>query len=429
MRSFSLARLFFVLLLIAFIANVVLVTVFISISASTSSILSRNDVAPVVDSLSRIVDAMRKENEARALGQPVEVLSAGRDRLRDTLTLLGSAGASAPETQRKAQQVIESVAADLARVNTQFVTAKVRTDAELSELSSRLELLAREAGRLLETPGVARHIGWDRALSVLSVLFSWPSIVFVILFVILFTPSGGRRFSELFSQFQSVKLFGAEFAPLPDVKASTEEGILEYRKKVQQQYDAQVREQALRQILNRVVEEVQKEVQSEPRGFRFPADTRYTVHVPDILFAETLYQLLDYFPSGGGRGRAWSVRFGLIGRSWRLNESITQGEVPTQDRALIADWGMTKEEARRAGQGRQSFSSTVLQTANGIYVGIFYMDSKQPHAFETSSGYEELHAKIKLKCDQLGLTTALDRIRGGMSGKAPEVEIYSNYGS
>ena len=46
------------------------------------------------------------------------------------------------------------------------------------------------------------------------------------------------------------------------------------------------------------------------------AAVRGTVHVPDIIFSEFLYQLVDYYPVSQGRktaGRRFSQRFGIIG--------------------------------------------------------------------------------------------------------------------
>ena len=51
------------------------------------------------------------------------------------------------------------------------------------------------------------------------------------------------------------------------------------------------------------------------------AGYRATVHIPDVLFSDTLYQLLDYWPKGKGGGRRFSARFGILGLAWRLEES------------------------------------------------------------------------------------------------------------
>jgi hypothetical protein len=59
---------------------------------------------------------------------------------------------------------------------------------------------------------------------------------------------------------------------------------------------------------------------------------RGTIHVPDIIFKEYLYQLTKYYvlTENGSRvegspGRRFSMRFGIIGRAWRLKESIAVG--------------------------------------------------------------------------------------------------------
>jgi len=111
---------------------------------------------------------------------------------------------------------------------------------------------------------------------------------------------------------------------------------------------------------------------------------RGTIHVPDIVFKEYLYQLTKYYvltENGtsveGAPGRRFSMRFGIIGRARRLKESEGVGyalpdataavvaaviqppaEPPRLDpetKELIKNWGMFEEEAQPGSRGKPAY--------------------------------------------------------------------------
>jgi hypothetical protein len=84
---------------------------------------------------------------------------------------------------------------------------------------------------------------------------------------------------------------------------------------------------------------------------------RCTIHVSDILFADDLYQLLNHYPRSGGSGvgRRFSVRYGIIGRAWRLNQHQGEGDARAESKEdLVRYWGMTQEEAEAISRHRPS---------------------------------------------------------------------------
>lgn len=102
-------------------------------------------------------------------------------------------------------------------------------------------------------------------------------------------------------------------------------------------------------------------------------DFRSTIHIQDVLEPESLYQLVEYIyvsePQGHPktRGRRNSIRFGIIGRAWRLGRSEYDATVTTDVAELVKVWGMTQDEAARAGRGRQSFAVVLLRDRSGGY--------------------------------------------------------------
>jgi hypothetical protein len=89
-----------------------------------------------------------------------------------------------------------------------------------------------------------------------------------------------------------------------------------------------------------------------------------TVHVNDVIFPDYLYQLVDYYPAGGGAHRRFSQRYGIIGRSWRSKKSHGTGDAfagAGSVDALIENWGMTEEEAQGQANARPACLSVVVK--------------------------------------------------------------------
>ena len=112
--------------------------------------------------------------------------------------------------------------------------------------------------------------------------------------------------------------------------------------------------------------------------------------------------MLDYFPSGGGRGRVIEKRFGLVGRAFRAETSQTDGDIPPTIEELVLHWGMTVSEATRAGRSQHSFSCVLLkdETTREPVAGI-YVDSVLSHAFGPDKASEkEFEAKVEKFADE-----------------------------
>jgi hypothetical protein len=97
---------------------------------------------------------------------------------------------------------------------------------------------------------------------------------------------------------------------------------------------------------------------------------RATIYVSDVVFSEYLYQFTDYYPRHGEApaGRRFSKRYGIIGRAWRLSETLATGDAFPQAqsrdeviRVLREQWGMSKEEAETASHGRPSYLCIALR--------------------------------------------------------------------
>ncbi|MGO9334598.1 MAG: hypothetical protein ACLQCU_11230 [Acidimicrobiales bacterium] len=151
---------------------------------------------------------------------------------------------------------------------------------------------------------------------------------------------------------------------------------------------------------------------------------RCTVHVPDPLLRDHLYQLLDYFPDGQGRGRSFSCRAGLIGVVWRT-EAPQESEGSMSDARMVLEWGMTSREAALSrATGRRSFIGVPLKDPQESPVGVLYLDSQDAGTFgDTAEKRLELATALAKVCRDTQLTSCLTEAVRAMLQKSPEIDL------
>ena len=244
-----------------------------------------------------------------------------------------------------------------------------------------------------------------RWISGLAAVFAVPLIV-LIAFVYLIRAKGApERIGRLLAPFTSVKVFGQEltFRNSDPVTLSAVETFLGYRDDTRARYRTLVQKHGIAALHRRLIlDHCGAAAQAE--GFRS------TLHVADILFAESYYQLLPYWPAGGGEARSWSIRYGIVGNTWRHGASRGVGDVVANVDELIDVWGMTRDEAEVAesAAGARSLIAVVLRDSANRIVGIFYADAREPHAFgATEESSNELAKGIAAGATTINLTRAL----------------------
>ncbi len=152
---------------------------------------------------------------------------------------------------------------------------------------------------------------------------------------------------------------------------------------------------------------------------------RVTIHMPDTLQPESLYQLLEYYPLeplSDTRGRRKSIRFGAIGKAWRLQRSEYSDTVPTKREELIEHWGMTKEEAEQAGRGRQTFLAVIIRDNAQVPLAIFYMDALPPRLLGSRTA-SEISDAILAECASSKLVENLVKVRAKMEEQVARPQL------
>jgi hypothetical protein len=198
---------------------------------------------------------------------------------------------------------------------------------------------------------------------------------------------------------------------------SIEEGLGAVRARITRELESEVRTLSISSALQTVLttDPVVRE-----GGYRA------AIHIPDPLYQNYLYQLVDYFPKGGGHGRAFSTRAGLIGRCWRLstNDQSTSLEgVPLS--MLMEDWGMTYREAsaRQVDHTKVMLAILLRDESGARPLGVLYLDSEDGDRFG-SNDVDRLRLMARLEASaRTSLSPLLTQVVEKALRNSPQITL------
>ncbi|PTS75003.1 hypothetical protein DBR17_16315 [Sphingomonas sp. HMWF008] len=156
-----------------------------------------------------------------------------------------------------------------------------------------------------------------------------------------------------------------------------------------------------------------------------PAGIRATIHVRDIVFRDYLYQLVDYYPLGGGAHRRFSQRYGIIGRSWRSGKSHGTGNAfgaLASTETLIEEWGMTRDETHGILNTRPSCLSVLLRV-DSVPVGLLYVDSTTRDAFGDNQAAQKLAISLETQPLIVKLAGSVERTLTPLRVGGPNLDL------
>lgn len=149
------------------------------------------------------------------------------------------------------------------------------------------------------------------------------------------------------------------------------------------------------------------------REHKFPdvgkdPNVRFTIHVPDAIFENHVYQVIDYYlpntnGTATGKGRRFSIRYGMIGRCWRTGQShatasaFTGGDTAIED--LKDKWSMTSAEAESAKARPSCLAISVRREAPKSQLGIVYGDATTANYWGSDDPSASSFAK---ECEGIG---------------------------
>lgn len=261
-------------------------------------------------------------------------------------------------------------------------------------------------------------VGATNGLDVLNTAIPWLTLLLLIGLSI--TSPGKKIWATIASKLRTVKVGTVNVELSPEArtvaKATLEETFSVYRMQIASEIQQQVGKYKVESLASSIYDGAVRPY-LEQRG-KSDKEVRLTVYIPDVLFDGGLLQLIGYRPEGGGAGRRFDHRFGILGRAWRLEKPQVEKEVPQKQDDLIKSWGMTKAQARERHE-RQSFACVPLFSHNEL-VGAIYMDAPQKDTFEEAG----LVAAIDACAETDDLASALLDVVTYMRVRSPQLEIY-----
>ncbi len=263
---------------------------------------------------------------------------------------------------------------------------------------------------------------------------AWPAVVALAALVVFRTPGGAQLIRSVFAQIQRVSVAGVEVdlseTAAKQVNADFQSTFQEYRKQINSEYDRQVRIMGIEEKLASAVQKAMKTTYGDDLT-KHPPGYRCTLHVPDALFADHLYQLVEYYPYQGPdikRGRTLSKRYGMIGRTWRFKDTEPpyqqEGNVfEGQKNVFVDKWAMTPGEAEYAAkQGYTALVSVLLkEEKSNVAVGILYFDSKMANAFGRDTKPDDFAMAALHQAKECELTTSIAEIGRSMLKVGPSI--------
>src|ERR1700691_2519935 len=130
--------------------------------------------------------------------------------------------------------------------------------------------------------------------------------------------------------------------------------------------------------------------------------------------SDYFYQIVDYYPTrSSAAGRRFSQRFGIVGRCFRLEESLGEGQAMadevTPERSLITEWGMTKQEAYPVTRARPSYLAVILLgIEDGEFpLGVLFIDAEQEDRFGDNSKASKVARDLESSLEVVALRKSL----------------------
>jgi hypothetical protein len=269
----------------------------------------------------------------------------------------------------------------------------------------------------------------ETIIKVAGVVLTWPFVALVFGSLLLCVPGSARRLSEAFVGFK-LKAWGTEmdFSQEGAKKAVklTDEVFSDFEKSANAEYKRCVARRDISELLSSALESARQGTagfQDLPKGFRA------TIHVPDIVYDETLVQLVDYWPSGGGRGRRKSVRFGMIGLSCRTKSFQSEPKLSQARRELVTKWGMTDTEALDAAARRAACACVVLKDERDVIVGLIYYDATEVTANQQTMVFDNkvgtFGGILENRAKDTGLLDSLKKLKDDLEPYATRFRLHS----
>jgi hypothetical protein len=280
---------------------------------------------------------------------------------------------------------------------------------------------------------------WSLATAIVdqAVRLSWPAVAMILLLLVILSPRFTHGFSSIWKRTNSLKVGEIELGFTPeaakDLNIATETSFATFRKQASLEITRRTRALDIRALLERLIQDdsLTGKRGREVAQLREVAGFRCTLYIRDVLFEDTLYQLVDYYPLDGRvtSGRTFSIRYGIIGRAWRMQEHLGEKNAQSSHDELVEQWGMTKEEAARITRQNPACICAILRgqatpssvNPDGLPIALFFADSSEAGAFGEDENAVRLSEQIAKLAFESGLCSRLQDLRNELNRYSAEI--------
>lgn len=108
---------------------------------------------------------------------------------------------------------------------------------------------------------------------------------------------------------------------------------------------------------------------------------RCTYHVP--VWRKLFFQIFNYIPSGGGRGRKFSRMKGIIGKAFVEKRPLVENFESDEEfrEQMVQKYNYATEELQQRTADRKSYFCHPILDENHRVLGLIYLDSSHPKTF------------------------------------------------
>jgi hypothetical protein len=332
------------------------------------------------------------------IDQPLDIANEA-EKLTGTVTETKAAlgqlpSSSTPQLQAKLDMITRQAELVQNRIRTQNIKydrAIIQQENQIRQLESgiRNKLNASSDFWASFNDQLRRFLKWIGAISFLTI------VAVVIICILMINP----HFRRIFAKSGSISAFGVtlNFNDLQSVRASIAARQTEIESDVAQAYITTLRSSGVERLFRQVMQNIEQQFTYLEVKLHDPIHYRATLYVPGFV-GEDLVQATRYFGNWNLKdeitvvGRRFSVRYGIIGKAWRLRSCQYNPNVHNENKNLIRDWGFTETEATpfqlspgNSNVPRASLMAFVLtDLGNAPPLGVIYLEAGLKQRFGES---------------------------------------------
>jgi hypothetical protein len=299
----------------------------------------------------------------------------------------------------------------------------------LPALDGYLLLRLSDAGAVLQQASPPKSAAEPDGLATLATVlaaWAWPAAALIGLLMLLRAPQVQLLLDRLPRHLTQINVAGLEFK----LSAGAQAALSDLEKligQVPETYRDWIGSSNVDGQFQLVVADIKTYMSTDSLEFGTKLDRddfnqfRFTLHVPDVILEHSLRQLVDYAGCDRGKaGRVFSMRTGIIGKAWRMEQSQFVADNTYDEDDLVEIWGMTRPEARDTSSRRKEHLAVLIRSPQGLPLALLYGDARAPgtelfdhtrlNGRSPAQAFSNFERAVTKACQDRGLVQSLQEL-------------------